>query len=293
MKINYKYIGIVFILMAIFLGCENTPNEPTYQKEIAIFGYLWGNKNLNADHAIMLAYTQPITDYYKWEKAAIHNANVTLTDLNSGKTYELYTTPERPGYYFNDSLLIKAQTPYQLRAEVAGKVVTATTTVPPVLKTTSKLRTDTTNYEYYDNISFEKPVFLECEAPDQIILVDMYCNESYQTAEYITEFYGHKKPENEDEYEEGSNGEPRHILGFGKYETFTSDNFPGQFVVDWYSSMIVFYGAYTLQILAIDDNYSDFITTQEYREYKSGIKGGIGVFGSMTGETYKLMVLKP
>ena len=81
-------------------------------------------------------------------------------------------------------------------------------------------------------------------------------------------------------------------MGFGKYETFTSTNFPNQQVIDWYSSMLVFYGSYTMQVIAIDKNYQTYISTKEYREFESGIDGGIGIFGSVTGKTFKLNVLK-
>ncbi len=136
------------------------------------------------------------------------------------------------------------------------------------------------------------PVFLDGENPDQIVMVDMYCNESWQNAEYINAFFGEDKPADRQSYDGGADREPRHIRGLARMRELASDNFPGRLVIDWYSSMIVFYGSNTMQILAIDDNYHNFIY-REHPELSGGIEGGIGVFGSVCGETYRLQVLKP
>ena len=56
--------------------------------------------------------------------------------------------------------------------------------------------------------------------------------------------------------------------------------------------MIQFYGSYTIQILAIDENFHNFLTNSEYPEKRGGINGGIGVFASVSGETYHLNIVK-
>jgi hypothetical protein len=273
-------------------GCDKNPAAPEYQKEVTVFGFLWGNEYLTADHAMMLSYSQPITAYYDFNQAAIRGAEVSLTEIGSGVSHFLMESPEKPGFYFNDLVFIKPKTSYTLRISVDGREVTATTTVPPQLELQTELDTVNVNQVNHTNLSKSIPIFLDCESPEQVILVDMYCNESYETAEYVTEFFGQSQPGSVEEYESGQNGEPRHIMGFGKYETFTSANFPNRYVVDWYSSMIVFFGSYTLQVMAIDKNYQTYLTTQEYREFESGIEGGIGLLGSVTGKTFKLQVVK-
>jgi len=45
--------------------------------------------------------------------------------------------------------------------------------------------------------------------------------------------------------------------------------------------------------MAIDDNYYNVININEYPASQSGVNGGIGVFGSAYGETFRLYVLKP
>ena len=63
------------------------------------------------------------------------------------------------------------------------------------------------------------------------------------------------------------------------------------YLIDWYSSMIVFYGSYTMQVLAIDENYTNYLFS-EYPVYSGGIEGGLGVFASVTGKKYHLNVMK-
>ncbi|MDI6809390.1 MAG: DUF4249 family protein [Candidatus Eisenbacteria bacterium] len=292
MRVAIKLMLVVFALALLLPGCEKNPGAPDYQKEITVFGYLWGNDTLNAERAIMIAYTQPVLARYTLENAAIRGASVTLTETSTGRVYTLNESPQRPGFYFNDSLVVQPKTTYNLEVKADGKVVRASTTVPPVLKLTTVLNPDSVNSVYQKNLSREKPILLEGESPDQIVLVDMYCNESYRDAEYTESFGGSRHPRNEEEYDGGVNGEPRHIRAMAKLGEFVSDEYPGQYVVNWYSSMIVFYGSNTMQVLAIDDNYHKFLYT-EHPVYSGGVKGGLGVFGSVCGKTYQLMVLKP
>ncbi|GAB4374113.1 MAG: hypothetical protein Kow0042_18450 [Calditrichia bacterium] len=291
---NRIYPWLIFGVISLFLvlSCDKSPDSPEYEKEITVFGYLWGSRPLNLDHAILIAYTQPIDQYYDLEKAAISNAEVTLMEVGSGKVFSLSDSPEKPGFYFNDSVLIRPKETYTLRVQVEGKSVTASTTVPPMLHLTTELRSDTVNAIFPKNISKQKPIFMQCESLEQIVLVDMYCNEEYQNAEYINPFFDQKYPNNREEYDGGRDGEPRHIMGMARLKEMVSDDFPGQYVIDWYSSMIVFYGSNTLQVLAIDDNYHKFIYT-EHPERNGGIQGGIGVLGSVCGESFELMILKP
>ena len=293
MKLMNKMLLFGIIVLCFLIACDKNPGAPKYQKEITIFGYLRGNESLNADHAIMIAYSQPVTNYYDMQKAAITGATVIMKDITNDILYPLKDTLERPGFYFNDTLLIQPKTTYQLRVEIDGKVATATTTVPPELIISTELSEDTTNAVYRKNLGTEKPIFLQCENEDQLVVVDMYCNESYQNAEYVYPFHeSHKYPENQEEYDGGRNAEPRHIIAFARLKDFASDMHQGRYTIFWYSSMIVFYGSNTLQVLAIDDNYHNYIYS-EHPELTSGVNGGIGVLGSLYGKKYELMVLKP
>ena len=293
MKTKSQFLLLILTSAAIINSCTKNPAAPQYQKEVVVFGYLWGKQRLTAERAILITYTQPVLEYYDLQNAGIHGASVTINDAGTGRTYLLNDSSDRPGFYYNDSLLIQPQNTYQLRVEVDGQVVTASTTVPPDLKMTTVLNRDSINYVYQKDLSRDKPIYLECESLEQIVLVDMYCNEHYKDAEYISPFHSnHKYPSDQNEYDQGKNGEPRHIQGMGKLKDFASAEYPNHYAVFWYSSMIVFYGSHTMKVMAIDDNYHKFIY-KEHPEIESGVQGGLGVFGSVCGETFRLQVLKP
>lgn len=291
MKIfNSLWIPVLAIL--VIAGCSKNPSGPEYKKDIVVYGYLWANQPLSVEHAILISYTQPLDQFYTLTNAGIVNANVTLTNETTGESFVLDDTDAKPGFYFNDSFTIQPNTTYTLEIRVDGKTVTAQTTVPPVLLQTTELRSDTVNRVYHTNLGYDKPVTLLTENDDQVIMVEMYCNESWQTAEYIYPFHdSHKTPSDQEEYDGGKNSEPRHIMALVPYKYTLSEGFDNEHTVFWYASMIVFYGSNTLTISAIDDNYHHYLT-KEHPELGGGIVGGIGVFGSLCGQKYELDVLK-
>jgi hypothetical protein len=273
-------------------GCGKNPAAPEYQKELTVFGYLWGNERLTADHAIWIADTRPITDFYDANQAALKNGNVTLREEDTGITRRLYEQEGKPGFYYNDSVLVRPKTAYLLTITTDEKTVTAVTTVPPVLEMTTALRLDTVNVVRPENLSRQMPITLQCENPEQVVLVDMNCNETYQNAEYVHPFSDKQKfPKNQEEYDGGANREPKHIMAFARFREFASPDYPGQITIFWYSSMLVFYGNYTIQVTAIDDNYHGYLY-KEHPELSGGIQNGIGVFGSLCGKVFKLRVVK-
>jgi hypothetical protein len=285
-----KTAFIIICLLAVCLGCSKNPAKPEYQKEISVFGYLHGNQALTKDNGILITYTEPITAYYDPNQAAVRDAEVTIQDKSTGEEYPLSDSDAKPGYFFNASLVIKPETTYLLTVKTKDRTVTAETTVPFNLVQTTDLSATTVNQVNQKNLGYENPVFLQCISPDQMIYVDIFCNEPYKQAEYIYPFSDKQKyPQSQDEYDGGKNGEPRHISAFMKYSDLASADYNGQHVVFWYASMIVFLGSNTMQILAIDDNYHKFLYT-EHPEFNGGVKGGIGVFGSVCGQKYELMV---
>ena len=153
MKHAYKFVLIGITVLSVVYSCNENPAKPDYQKEICVFGYLWGNERLTDDHAIMITFSQPITAYYDLTDAAVTGAAVTITDPDS-VVYVLNDT-ERPGFYFNDSLLINPKTTYSIRVEIGDKIVTASTTVPPLLTINTELRKDSINYVDSKNLGYE------------------------------------------------------------------------------------------------------------------------------------------
>ena len=290
--INITGMCLFFIGLVWFTGCDKDPSGPQYQMEMSVFGFLKGSEFLTTDNAILVTYTQPIEKYYDLDKAGIQNAHVTLVKDNEERLILLHSTPDKPGFYFNEDELIEPGATYHLTIEIDEKVVTASTKVPQQLLQITELSSDTINYEKHTDLGYKKPIYLECEKEDQIILVDMYCNESYQLAEYIYPFHdNHEFPSDQDEYDGGIDGEPRHIQAGLMYKDLYSEEFGNQHVIFWYASMIVFYGSNTLSVYAIDDNYHNYLF-KENPVYEGGITGGIGVFGSVSGQSYELNILK-
>ncbi|MFC1569135.1 DUF4249 family protein [bacterium] len=285
---------IIFIwsFSAIWFGCSKNPVKPEYQQEIIVFGNLWGNQPLNQEHAISIKYTQPITDIYNDFQTAIRNASVTITDSLTGSSWTLQDNDKAPGYYFNDELIIQPLVTYLLRVETDNKVVTGSTTVPPMITLTSDLKLDTVNTEHQKNLGYNKPIYVDCDCPnDLMIVVDMFCDESLEDAKFINPFFGFDKPETPEDYDGGRNAEPRHIKAFVAFQDLVAPNFESRHTIYWYASMIVFYGQNTMQVMAVDDNYNNY-TFAEHPVYTGGIQGGLGLFASMCGETYQLNLVE-
>lgn len=283
---------IVLSVSFIFQSCDRTPNGPEYEKKITVFGFLKGNAFLTKERAILITYTQPIDGLYDLSEAAVTDAVVTLTKNDEERLILLQDIPSKPGFYFNENEWIEPGATYHLTIDARGEIVKASTTVPTELVLTTELSPDSVNDVYQTNLGYLKPIYVECEKNDQIILVDMYCNEPYTNAEYIYPFSeDHINPDNQEEYDGGINGEPRHIQAFMMYRDLFTPNFDSNHVIYWYASMIVFYGSNTMSVLAIDENYHRYLYS-ENPEYEGGIQGGIGVFGSICGENYLLNVMK-
>ncbi|MBN1543194.1 DUF4249 family protein [candidate division KSB1 bacterium] len=288
----YRLFALALFAFILTIACDKNPNGPDYQKEIAVFGYLWGERALDEQRAILITYSQPLDKNIDIQTAALSGADVHLIELNSGVKWRLTENPDRPGYYFNVQVTASPEATYRLDIQADGKQVTATTTVPPRLEQVTELRSDTLNVVCRDNLSRSKPIFLDSTDPEQIILVDMYCREPLENAEYINPFDKNNPfPGDLEEYDQGVGGEPRHIMGIARLRELYADEYDGIATVYWYSSMIVFYGANVMQVVAIDKNYQNYIF-KEHPALSGGVKGGIGVFGSVCGEQYDLLVMK-
>jgi len=285
--------GITILLTSVVLmQCDKSPTQYSYEHCISIYGYLWGGECIDAGRAIYIQWTQPATGYYDPTRAAIANARVTLTDESSGLARHLWPDLLRPGYYYNDSLVVQHRTAYRLEVETGGVTVRARTLVPYPLDITTRLVADSVNAVRPDDLGRDYPLFLHCETLEQIVLVDVYCNEAYYNAEYIRPFHDSQPhPSSQEEYDGGRDAGPRHIRAFMKYADLFSSQYGGEAVIYWYGSMIVFYGSYQLQVLAIDENFHNYLY-REHPERSGGIDGGIGLFGSVSGKTFVLLVQK-
>lgn len=281
----------VLAVLAVFCACGDNPAGPGYRREIAVFGFLWTERPLSAERAIAVTWTRPIDAYFDETAAAAGDAEVTLTDRNGGRIYTLADDPDRPGFYYNDSLIVRPRTAYSLTVQCEGRVVTAETVTPGLIGLDTPLSPEEINTVAPGNLGYTKPVRIECDSPDQIILVDLTCMEDFRNAEYIRDLSPNRFPEDQEEYDGGRNGQPRHTQLAVKYADLVSAEFGGEHVIFWYGFMLNFYGRHTLQILAIDDNYNRYLSL-ENPALSAGVTGGIGVLGSVSGEDYSLQAVK-
>ncbi len=288
---NKKILVVPAMILMIICACSKNPTGPDYQKEICVYGFLWTDQPLSKEHALSITWTRPIAEYYDVKEAAIKNGRMTITENNSGRIYPLISDDARPGFYYNDSLLVQAQTTYTLTVQAEGHSSTATTTTPSRITLETELNRDAVNTVLPKNIGYEKPIYVKGAGPNQMILVDISCQEEYQAAEYITAFGPNKHPEDQEEYDGGRDRGPKRIQAYMTYNDLLSDEYPGQHVIYWYGSMFVFYGRHSMQVIAIDDNYHSYLY-KENPTLNSGVTGGIGVFGSVSGELFKLQVVK-
>jgi hypothetical protein len=288
---NKAIMVIAVAALLVICACSKNPTEPDYQKEIAVYGFLWTDQPLAKQHAVSITWTRPIASYYDPSEAAVKNAQITLTDNNSGRIYPLYQDEARPGFYYNDSLFIHPQTVYSLLVQAEGRTVMAETTTPGRITLATELSRTSVNTVTPKNLGYEKPVQVNGGSPNQMMLVDISCQETYENAEYINSFGPNKYPEDQEEYDGGRDGGPKRIQALLKYDDLISDEYAGQHTIYWYGSMLVFYGSHNMQILAIDGNYHSYLY-KENPTLSSGVKGGIGVFGSVSGELFRLQVVK-
>ncbi len=284
-----KKIILPLFLVMILAGCEKDPAAPAYQREIVIYGFLWGNNYVTADRAISIKYSQPISELYNAKDAAVRNATVTITETAEGTVVPLFEDKANPGYYFNEQLFIQPGKRYQLDVVTNEKTASALTRVPSNALLLTELAGEDTTIVDEKNWGYNMPVVVRCDSSEQIFLTEMFCNEDFEDAEYIKPFHENQKyPQSREEYDGGVNGEPRRIQALVPYKDLFAPEF-GEHVIFWYASMIVFKGSYTLTVAAIDNNYHDYLT-KEHPVYSGGISGGIGVFGSLVGSQYPLYV---
>ncbi len=277
--------------LAVFCACGDNPAGPAYEKEIAVYGFLWTGQPLSRERAVAVTWTRPIDVRFDETSAAAGGAEVTLTDGADGRTYALADDASRPGFFYNDSLIVRPRTAYRLTVRCEGRLVTAETVTPgPVLLETA-LDREAVNIVEPENLGYARPVRVACDSPDQMILVDLTCLEDFGNAEYIRGFRAGKTPEDREEYDGGRNGQPRHSQLAVKYADLVSEEFGGEHVVFWYGFMLNFYGRHTFQVLAIDDNFNRYLSL-ENPALSAGVTGGIGVLGSVSGEDYSLDVVK-
>jgi hypothetical protein len=271
------------ILLAL-AGCEGDVAGPELRDEIAVFGFLYVGEAMNDSNAVLVTRTQPLLEVYDPEAAAVTNAIVTL--LREGNSTPDTLSMVRPGYYADPSIVIDSLTTYDLTVSIPGEdPITATTTTPVSYNLLSGPRPLPDSMRYVE-IPDRYPFELVCPDEEQIFMVDVYCLENWQDARYIYPWGDHDRPDDEEEYGY-DNGEPRRISAYFRINDVTRDG--DVYTVGFYSAMMVFWGRYEVSLLAIDDNYYNYLY-RDHPEESGGIVGGIGVFGSACRDRFLVKI---
>ena len=273
------------LLAALLLaaGCGKDATGPEQRDEIALSGFLYVGETVNNGNAILICRTMPVDQYYQFENAVIENALVTLKKRGDAKVDTL--TRVRPGYYSNPAVLIDSLTTYDLLVVIPGRPpLTASTTTPRPIRVLSGPREMPATMRY-SVMPDSFPLLLQVDDPEQILLMDVYCQEDYSNARYINPFGNQDYPRNYQEY--GGDGPPRHISAYFRAKNL--DRLGDTYRLSWYADMLVFYGRYEVGLYAIDDNYYNYLY-RDHPELQGGVTGGIGVFGSACRKEYHILV---
>lgn len=273
-------------LAILSAACASDATKPKYDRQIALFGYLYVGEAVSDTNGIRLERTRPVDEYYDPEQALIRNAVVTLRADSAAVADTLPMT--QPGIYANPEVVIRERTTYHLTATIDGTTVTATTTTPLAFETPREPRTVDAGAMRQSVIADSFPIVVTCPDPAQVFLVDCYCQENWQVARFIHRFGSDETPQSYDEYG-GDNGPPRHLNAFFRLrDVRLSDE---GYRLSFYGDMMWFYGRYEIGVFSIDDNYYNYLY-RDHPELSGGVAGGIGVFGSACRKRYPVRVVE-
>lgn len=298
-----KYIWFLnlFILIGVLMaGCDSESDlvADDYREEIVVYGYLYIDEPIDSTNAIFIGKTKPVLEYYQVEEAAIENAHVTLQKEGSDTTITLHhlrkiievedELREVGGYYANPNIIIEPLTTYYLEIEVDDKLLTAQTTTPHTFDVQYGPK-EIPETMGYDELMDSYPILLTCDEPEQIFMVDVYCEEDWEDARFINPIVTDDDEVQDFDQYGGTNGEPRHIFAYFRIKGIEDEQ--GVYDVGFYRDMVVFYGHYSVNVMSIDDNYYNYLY-REHPELSGGINGGLGVFGSALRADYRIKIVE-
>ena len=278
--------GIALAIALALTGCgDGDTSGPDTENEIVLFGYLYVNETISEENAIFLSRTVPVLDSYDIDEAVITNAVVTLRREGIAGADTLHMV--NPGYYANPDIFIDPVTTYYLSVDIEGEApVTAATTTPWPFEVLGE-PLELPGEMVYSGIADSFPILLTCEEGEQIFMVDAYCREEWQDAQYIEAFGAEDSPQDYDEYG-GDNGEPRHIYPYFRVKDLEQEG--GIYRIGWYVDLFVFYGEYDVHLFSVDDNFYNYLY-RDHPERNGGVEGGIGVFGSACREGWRVKAI--
>lgn len=287
MRALRKFAVLVPVLAAFALaGCDKLPTAPSYEEKTVLFGHLYVGEAITNDNALLLTRTRPVDQPYDPAEAAVSGALVLLQADGSSNVDTLRMVA--PGRYANPAVAIAARTTYHLVVTIGAQTITATTTTPSAFTVTGGPN-NVPAVMKYSAVPDSFPMFVNGPGPDEIVYVDAYCLEPWQTAEMVFSPSDDPHPNDYDAYG-GDNGEPRHIMAY--FHLGDLDPAPGGgWRLGFYGDLMAFYGEYRVGVFTIDQNAYEYLY-RDHPELHGGVVGGIGVFGSACRKQWHIRTVR-
>ena len=289
--------GISFIL---FFSCGKGTvdiDPEQYQPQIAIEGFLFPHQQVSR---IYIWRNFRVNANLQQTPLALPNADVTITDVETGSVFQLEYNPDNAWFQYNGSdLIIDYNKSYRLdvAATIDGQELqaSATTTVPDRGLQITGVNYDTLSYYQRD-------------ANDDLINFNVMFDRSPGTNFYLTTVLAIDADVSNFVYDnpftDANEDDVRNDFNDYRYEwEWIQDTplTPGQSNKEIFWFELWFYSRYEVVIFAADENYQDFLRTyndvQEidgnFHEPVFHIDGdGIGVFGSAVTDTVMVTVVQ-
>jgi len=285
-------------------GCDTTATQPSSQ--VVVEAYLRAAGRLPT---LRLSRTVGVNENYDPAQNAVQGADVAIDRLGPDSTvvntvpyvendsvYGLYTPVARP--------LVVPQSTYRLRVETEdGTTIRATTTVPGPLSLI-KTENDTSVYQSPDQpaLTIETPSETRRTAGQNVFtftttsLLDFETTPDAVLRRELTPFYADSYSPSDDSLETfrvTSSG----LLNEGNFERSN-----GTITIDLPWLAVAFYGPNRAAVNVVDDNYYDFLRSQQVQQggFAPGeipnvidnIDGGTGIFGSYARASQTIFICR-
>lgn len=285
------------------LGCDTTATQPTSQ--VVVEAYLQAGSPLPT---VRLSRTVEIDETYDPSADAVRGAEVEVQRLTADSTVETSVSySERdslPGLYSpNRVVLVESQVAYRLQVETDdGTTLTSTTTVPGPIEIV-ETENDTAVYQRPRQPAFTVDLPRR-EGPQNVFtftttsLLDFQNTPDSLLRQSLTPFYRDGFDADEDSLASlrtASSG----LLNEGNFER----NADGTITIRLPWLAVAFFGPNEIGIKVVDDNYYDFLRSQQVQQggFAPGeipnviehVEGGTGLFGSYAEASRPVLIQPP
>jgi hypothetical protein len=273
-----SFLLTALLLLTAIVGCgDAAPTE--YIPQSIVQGYLIVGEPIRG---IQVMRSQAVTDTFRYEQSGITDADVKIA--SNGRTFQLQYRPGTVGEYFlpNTEELVEPTTRYDLTVTLSdGTTMTGTTFTPARIAWTLAPK-DTVQYPHEDSLNVVLPDSMKLswnEVPNVTEYpISVRCLDTVEYGRYLT---GDSTEKNGRIDREIDRNDPRYddLSRWGFLQGTTTP-------ISWFA--FKWYGRQEVSIWAPDQNFLkwfkflQFGSNQQYEPQQGSIKGGVGVFGSVS-----------